>query len=214
MEKLNFELVGNAEVAPAMAHYMKDKFTFIGIKSTERKEQGKLLLRKSTKLPSNTVKAWVSELYGRTFREYQYVAIDLAIQNLRKWNFDDIVTFKQFVAQKSWWDSVDAWRTLFGKYVKLHPDEKAKVFELFYQSDNFWERRVAINLQLMEKDTLDTEMLTKAVLYDQNTNEFFIQKAIGWSLRQYSKYNPNWVSQFLRTHELSKLAVKEGSKYL
>lgn len=208
MEKLNFELVGNAEIAPAMANYMKDKFTFIGIKSTERKEQGKLLLRKSTKLPSNTVKAWVSELYGRTFREYQYVAIDLAIRNLRKWNFDDIVTFKQFVAQKSWWDSVDAWRTLFGKYVKLHPDEKAKVFELFYQSDNFWERRVAINLQLMEKDTLDTEMLTKAVLYDQNTNEFFIQKAIGWSLRQYSKYNPNWVSQFLKTHELSKLAVK------
>lgn len=214
MEKLNFELVGNAEIAPTMAHYMKDKFTFIGIKSTERKEQSKPLLKQSTKMPSNTVKAWVSDLYARTFREYQYVAIDLAIRNLRKWNFDDIVTFKQFVAQKSWWDSVDAWRTLFGKYVKLHPDEKAKVFELFYQSDNFWERRVAINLQLMEKDALDTEMLTKAILYDQNTDEFFIQKAIGWSLRQYSKYNPNWVSQFLRTHELSKLAVKEGSKYL
>lgn len=214
MEKLDFELVGNSAIAPAMAHYMKDKFEFIGIKSVERKAQSRDLLNRSTNCSPTTIKAWINELYARKYREYQYVAIDLAIKNIQKWHFTDIMVFKQLVTQKSWWDSVDPWRTFFGKYVKRHLDEKEKVFELFYQSQNFWERRVAINLQLMEKETLDTDMLTHAILYDQKTDEFFIQKAIGWSLRQYSKYNPDWVRQFLKAHELSKLAVKEGSKYL
>ena len=75
-------------------------------------------------------------------------------------------------------------------------------------------RRIAITLQLLEKETLDKELLTKAIEYDINTEEFFIQKAIGWSLRNYSKYNPEWVKTFIAAHELSKLAVKEGSKYL
>lgn len=57
-------------------------------------------------------------------------------------------------------------------------------------------------------------MLEKAILADLKTDEFFIQKAIGWSLRQYSKTNPEWVANFIKTHDLSKLAVREGSKYL
>lgn len=126
----------------------------------------------------------------------------------------DLKVFQEFVTQKSWWDLVDSWRTLFGKYIQLHPDEKVQVFEQFYQSTNIWERRVAINLQLMEKENTDTDLLTKAILADSETDEFFIQKAIGWSLRQYSKTNPEWVKQFLEAHKLSNLAVREAQKYL
>lgn len=85
---------------------------------------------------------------------------------------------------------------------------------MFYQHDNFWMRRVAIILQLLEKDTLDTVLLTKAIEYDIKTDEFFIQKAIGWALRNYSKFNPEWVREFVEQHQLSKLAVKEATKYL
>lgn len=70
------------------------------------------------------------------------------------------------------------------------------------------------HFQLTEKETLDTEMLTEAIETDQYTNEFFLQKAIGWALRNYSKVNPGWVGDFIATHELSNLAQREASKYL
>ena len=57
-------------------------------------------------------------------------------------------------------------------------------------------------------------MLAQAIEYDRTTPEFFIQKAIGWALRTYSKTDAAWVRDFIATHELSKLAVREGSKYL
>ncbi|WP_413468693.1 DNA alkylation repair protein [Lishizhenia sp.] len=37
---------------------------------------------------------------------------------------------------------------------------------------------------------------------------------MGWSLRQYSKYNPEAVKAFLAEHDFSTLARREGSKYL
>ena len=45
---------------------------------------------------------------------------------------------------------------------------------------------------------------------------FFIRKAIGWVLREYSKTNPKAVEKFITRHELrlSNLSIREGSKYL
>ncbi|KRL05178.1 hypothetical protein FD46_GL001129 [Liquorilactobacillus oeni DSM 19972] len=75
-------------------------------------------------------------------------------------------------------------------------------------------RRVAILLQFLETTTLDKELLAQAILYDQKTDEFFIQKAIGWALRNYSKFNPKWVKNFIFNNALSKIAIKEVSVYL
>ncbi len=46
--------------------------------------------------------------------------------------------------------------------------------------------------------------------------EFFINKAIGWALRDYSKTNPDWVRDFIERHqaEMAALSIREGSKYL
>ena len=46
--------------------------------------------------------------------------------------------------------------------------------------------------------------------------EFFINKAIGWALRDYSKSNPQWVRRFIEQHRsrMAKLSVREASKYL
>jgi len=214
MEKLDFTFTGNPENAPAMAHYMKDRFVFLGVKSPDRRAQSKPLLQASRQADLATIHTWIKRLYAREQREYQYLALDLAEYNVSRWQFADIVIFKQFVTQKSWWDSVDHWGTVFGKYIQCHPEQKAAIFQLFYQSPNLWERRIALTLQLKEKDAVDTIMLTQAILFDQYTDEFFIQKAIGWALRQYSKFAPDWVMQFLNTHQLSNLAVREASKYL
>ena len=45
---------------------------------------------------------------------------------------------------------------------------------------------------------------------------FFINKAIGWALRDYSKTNPKWVRDFIEKNKdkMAKLSIKEGSKYI
>ncbi|WP_347496229.1 DNA alkylation repair protein [Ruminococcus flavefaciens] len=67
----------------------------------------------------------------------------------------------------------------------------------------------------MKKKT-DTELLSKIILNCLGTDEFFINKAIGWALREYSKTAPAWVKSFIERNKsaLSSLSLKEASKYI
>ncbi|MHA3066495.1 DNA alkylation repair protein [Lacticaseibacillus saniviri] len=206
--------IGNPDNAVTMAAYMKHHFSFVGVKTPERKAQSKALLKASLTVPLPEVLSQIDGLWQREEREYQYVAIDMAVINLRRWSLESLEQLVPYVNDKAWWDSVDAWRKLFQEYVKRHPEDRETVFKWFYGQDDFWLRRVGINLQLTAKADTDTAMLTKAILADQATDEFFIQKAIGWALRDYAKTDPEWVRQFIASHPLSSLAAREGSKYL
>lgn len=214
MTKIEFVLVGQIEHKESMERYMRNHFPFLGVKSQDRKKQSKALIKESKKLLLPDLLDLVDNLYMRDEREYQYVAIDLCVANEKRFSFSDMQHLAMYVDMKPWWDSVDAWRKVFGLYIKRQPDDKKALFELFYRHTSFWMRRVSIILQLNERELTDTELLTKSLDYDLNTDEFFIQKAIGWALRQYSKVNPHWVETYIEKHELSALAVREGSKYL
>ncbi|QGG60742.1 DNA alkylation repair protein [Loigolactobacillus bifermentans] len=207
-----FVLQGDAEQAPAMARYMKNQFQFLGIRAPDRKQQEKVLLQHP--LTKAAVLALIEALYTRPEREYQYVAIDLAIRHLKDWSLADLKFLSQYVTQKAWWDSVDSWRSLFGGYAKQFPETKGAIFAMFAGQSNIWMRRVAITLQLQDNAHLDRTLLTQAIEADLTTDSFFIQKAIGWALRQASKVDPTWVRHFVTTHSLSTLAQREAMKYL
>lgn len=84
------------------------------------------------------------------------------------------------------------------------------------QDEDIWLRRLAIDHQNSRKDLTNPELLEKIIVNNFGTDEFFINKAIGWSLRDYSKVNPNWVRSFINKFEkrMDKLSIKEASKYL
>ena len=197
-----------------MEAYMRNQFVFCGLQATQRRELAKPFIQAS--------KTWsIAELLGEIHyyfelpeREYQYIAIELANKNLRRFSLSDVKKLSRLVMKKSWWDSVDNLASFFSSWLKKNMEQFDEVFHWFYQHDNMWMRRVSIILQLKFKDETKTNYLEQAILYDQTTDEFFIQKAIGWSLRQYSKTNPDWVRTFIATHKLSNLAIREGSKYL
>ena len=202
------------ELAEPMARYMKDLFPFCGVKKPQRALLERPFLKESTTLPMEELIQEIFRNYRKKEREYQYYAIDLAQKNITRFSLEDLKALLPLLGEKTWWDSIDAWRKVFSTWVLAHPAELEQVYCFFYQHENFWYRRVAINLQLMFKEQTDTELLTQAILADLTTDEFFIQKAIGWSLRDYSKVNPDWVREFMQQHSLSKLALREGSKYI
>jgi len=202
------------ELAEPMARYMKNLFPFCGVKKPQRALLERPFLKESLTLPLPELIQEIFRNYRKDEREYQYYAIDLAQKNIQRFSLADLAELLPLLAEKSWWDSIDAWRKVFATWVLAHPTELKRVYAFFYQHENFWYRRVAINLQLLFKEQTDPALLAQAILAVLTTEEFFIQKAIGWALRDYSKVNPDWVKNFMQQHSLSKLALREGSKYI
>ncbi|GHU36746.1 hypothetical protein FACS1894192_04030 [Bacilli bacterium] len=117
--------------------------------------------------------------------------------------------------QKSWWDSIDFLDEHVGSIVQHFPQAKTIMLD-WSQDDNFWIRRLAIDHQLGFKLATDADLLAAIIKNNVGSDEFFINKAIGWSLREYSKVAPDWVRAFISGNQanMAKLAIREGSKHL
>jgi 3-methyladenine DNA glycosylase AlkD len=122
---------------------------------------------------------------------------------------------KLLIINKSWWDSVDPLATnITGILCAKYPELVQSHILSWAKSDDIWLARVAVLFQLRYKENTDTELLTLIISKNSHNKEFFIAKAIGWALREYSKTNKEWVKLFLDCNILQPLSVREASKYL
>ncbi|MDD2495719.1 MAG: DNA alkylation repair protein [Tissierellia bacterium] len=203
----------NEELSIPMAKYMKNKFPFLGIKTPERKELYKEFMKERKK---DTEVDWnfIHKCFDLPEREFQYLAISYMNAVKKLFTIDDMKRIKNLITLKSWWDTVDSISPIVGSICLEYTDSKEKVVDKWIFNENIWVKRVSILFQLNYKEKTDTEFLAKAIINNSSTSEFFINKAIGWALREYSKTNKQWVKEFINNNELSKLSVKEGSKYL
>ncbi len=204
----------DSERAVSMAAYMRNQFPFLGIAATPRKLVAKSYFRIA--LQEHIIDFdFVEKCFQQQEREYQQLAVDylLSIQNLL--TPEDLNRIKKYIVTKSWWDTVDGLDGVVGNMTLRYPELK-KVMVEWSQTDNIWLRRVAIDHQLLFKNKTDTLLLAEIITNNFGTKEFFINKAIGWSLRDYSKTNPQWVKDFIQKHssQMAPLSIREGSKYL
>jgi len=197
----------------AMAAYMRHQFDFLGVKTSERRQLTRPVIKASRQLTSAEFSNWLQFYYDQPEREYQYVAIDLALANVRRLTLAQYQWCQQQVTVKAWWDSVDAWRKVLATYIWQH-QALATLGSTYLTAEDMWLRRVGITLQLTQKTATNRTYLTQAITANLSDDAFFIQKAIGWALRDYSKAEPAWVRDFLQSHQLSTLARREASKYL
>ena len=122
---------------------------------------------------------------------------------------------KELAQTKSWWDTIDNLDRTIGNIE--FPSEILNQTMLKWSKDNnIWLRRIAIDHQLLRKNKTNTVLLEQILLNNLEHGEFFINKAMGWALRDYSKTNPDWVREFVAKYResLSSLTLKEANKYL
>lgn len=202
------------ETAVRMAAYQRNQFPFLGIKTPVRRELTKPFIKDAKQ---SGVIDWdfVETAWEQDTREYQYVALDMLKAQMDLLVPDDLARFQTLVMRKSWWDTVDNMAHEVGHIVVTYPETKATMLA-WSRHDDFWVRRLAILHQLFLKDQTDTALMTEILTANFGSFEFFINKAIGWALRQYSKTNPGWVREFIATHEseMTPLSIREGSKYV
>ena len=131
----------------------------------------------------------------------------------RNYKKEDIQLIEKLIITNSWWDSVDTIaKNILGEYLLEYPLETKKVIERFSNSENMWLKRSAILFQLGYKQKTNFDMLKSECEKHKNSNEFFIQKAIGWALREYGKTNPEAVRNFVASTNLKPLSKKEALK--
>src|SRR5690606_30371199 len=119
------------------------------------------------------------------------------------------------IVNQSWWDTVDAIAThCVGQYLQNYPELKEEYNAKWILSDNMWLNRTAIIFQLKYKEQTNFELLKNNIRHFAGEKEFFIKKAIGWALREYSKTNPSAIIKFLDENDLQQLSIREASKYL
>ena len=215
VEELVKELkaLANPDDAVAMKAYMKNKFEFLGVKTLARRKLTKTFFKQGT----DFVIDWnfINEAWNNPYRELQYTALDYLEIRKKLLTPSDLPRLKKLAQTKSWWDTIDFLDRLVGSIIARFPETK-EIIVAWSCDEDIWLRRLAIDYQLLRKEKTDTELLEKILVNNLGRTEFFINKAIGWALRDYSKTNPDWVKDFIERYrvEMAALSIREGSKYL
>ncbi len=210
------EKAADSEKAGPMQAYMKTSQPFYGVQTAGRKA----IFREARQLypieSYTQFKRIIHILWNSTYREDMYMALEIG-EHYRKFNTPDAFIFwEEIITTATNWDTVD-W--IAGRIISLMILKYPQLFnELprLSRSQNMWLRRTALLAHLKHKDQTNTKLLEKTVLKLAHEKEFFIRKAIGWILREYSKTNPDWVLSFVQSHieKLSELSKKEALKII
>ncbi len=214
IENLETDLFNNREpeIVIAWENYMKNNFPFLGVITDKRRMILKTLLETNKQEIKNNFRTIAWELFNKKEREFHYCGQEIIIKEIKK-NYvkEDILLIEKFITTNSWWDSVDFLaKYLLGNYLLQFPEQKYDVIELFSNSENMWLNRSAIIFQLSYKQNTDFDLLKSECEKHKHSKEFFIQKAIGWALRDYSKYNPLAVKEYVNNTTLKPLSAREA----
>lgn len=206
----------NPENALPMAKYMKNHFPFFGIKTTERRQLFKEIWKANKQEVSENARVIALALYAKEQRELHYCAIEILIKELKgNYKKEDILLIEKLLTTNPWWDSVDTIsKYILGEYLQEFPDSVETIIDKFSNSNNMWLNRSAILFQLGYKEKTNFELLKAICTQHQSSTEFFIQKAIGWALREYAKTDSGAVKKFVLVNNLKPLSRKEALKNL
>ncbi|MBC1229685.1 DNA alkylation repair protein [Listeria booriae] len=196
----------------AMEQYMRNQFVFLGLRSPVRRVLYREFVAEHGK-PQDVI-AVARELYGQPEREFRYMAIDMLSKVVKKQPREMLDFYEQLIVTEPWWDTVDLLAsTLVGGHLQLYPDMIEAHNTKWIDGDDIWLARTAILFQLKYKDKTDAALLFANCEKWLDSDEFFIQKAIGWALRQYAKFDANAVLAFVESHDLAPLSRREALKH-
>lgn len=196
-----------------MSAYMRHQFSYLGLGSVKRREISAQFFREIDK---NSPFDWdfVFECFRRDEREFVYLACDYMFRRKDRIEECDFVNIEKIALIKPWWDSIDSIVPVVGFLCKKYPALIEKFIMPWSEGSEKWLIRISIIFQLKYKKDTNLDLLSKVILQNNGTKEFFINKAIGWALREYSKTDSEWVTNFVNTNQLSNLSKREALKVI
>lgn len=212
-----FVPLANQSKATQQQAYMKSSMPFYGIIKPEVDAITKALCKEFAPADNAEYQATIEYIFEHaTHRELWYAALTYAFRFKKYIIVDNVDLFLNIIKKTQWWDIVDPVAAdLVGK--ALSGSEQLNHYTMLWITDsNMWVRRTALLTQLKYKKQTDIALQETLIMQVAHEKEFFIRKAIGWTLRELSKTHKEAVQQYIATHggKLSGLSVREASKYL
>lgn len=210
-----YQQAANPADAVFMKKYMLGQFEFFGIRAPKQKEIRRHFFKAHGLPDPGDLPELLNELWQLPQREFQYFGADLSERLLKKTGADAIQMIEFMVVNKPWWDTVD-WIASHhaGSYFKAYPELIHNKTTDWMNSGNIWLQRTCLLFQLKYKDATNEDLLFDFIQQLKESKEFFIRKAIGWALREYSKTAPETVSAFVESTHLSGLSRREALKWM
>jgi len=209
--------LANPVKAKSMAAYARTTMPFYGIQKPDRVPLHREMKQRFRPRSRAEYEECVLALWTLPHREEKYTALEFALQHRRCIVLDSLPLYERLIREGAWWDFVDfVAPRLVGALLLEHRHVVRPVMDVWIDDDDLWIRRSAIISQLKHRDATDEAQLFGFCLRRSHEREFFIRKAIGWALREYSKSAPDAVARFLTGHSdrLSGLSYREGAKRL
>ena len=212
--KDRFEKNADKEKAEKMSKYMKNLFAFYGIEAPKRRMIYKDII-KAEKKEKKIDWEFLDKCYDDKYREFQYTTNDYLFELKKYIVYEDIDKIKEYITAKSWWDTIDFLCRVIGD-IGLRDKRVENLMTEWSENENIWIKRTAILHQLGYKEKTKCVTLEKIIVNCFGSDEFFVNKAIGWALREYSKTDKEWVGDFIGRYKerMNGLSVREGSKYI
>lgn len=206
-----YTTAANTHNAGAMKAYMRDQFAFLGIKTPVRRQFNKTIVIQHGLPRINDMPELIKALWELPEREYQYAAIDFLQLMHKTWTPDHLPLIEYMITHKSWWDTVDGTIScVAGPWLRRFPSQQPAVTNKWIAGNDMWLQRAAIIFQNSYKQHTNEKLLYRYIKTQLHSKEFFIQKAIGWALREYSKTNPESVRIFANGTALAPLSKREA----
>jgi 3-methyladenine DNA glycosylase AlkD len=213
--KTLFEQNANPVQAAPMKKYMRDQFEYLGIKTPQNTALQKQFYKERGIPELAQLDEILRDLWALPQREFQYVGMGLLSKYEKQLPAEFIEPVEYLITTKSWWDTVDTIAShTVGTHFRRFPNIREKYLKKWRKSKNIWLRRTTILFQLSYKQETDFALLKEIISENLGSDEFFINKAIGWALRQYAYTDPQAVKKFVKSTPLPPLSRREAMKHL
>jgi 3-methyladenine DNA glycosylase AlkD len=201
--------------AANMSAYLRNQFPFLGIPTPARRAALKPLLK--VDFDQKWLLTAADQLWRLPEREYRYAAIDLLARHAGRLDLDAIASLLALAQREPWWEAVDGLACIVGNVLRAArhstPDAQATM-DTALRHECQWVRRIAMIHQLGWRLETDSTRLFGYAETLAPEGDFFIRKAIGWALRDYARWQPQAVREFVAAMggRLSPLSSREATR--
>lgn len=215
--RTTLKAAGDAERARGAQAYMKSEMPSWGVRVPDVRRITKAALKHHPVKTPDDLRQAVLELWRTAeAREERYAAIDLTGARLVRGDPGMVPVYEEIIRTGAWWDLVDGVAPRICALLQANKETMTPLLLQWSKDPDMWIRRSSITSQLAAKSATDTRLLSAVIEPNLQDKEFFIRKAIGGALREYSKTDPGWVRAFADTHmaALSPLSRREALRLL
>ena len=193
--------VREPERAAGQQRYMKSSMPFMGVRVPAMRKTARAVFDRYPPAGAGEWRAAIRALWrDARYREQRYAAVELALHRpfLRWLSMDSVPLLDALIVDGAWWDYVDRIAPAgLGHVLSAEPEAMGAVMRGWAGDGNVWRRRAALLCQLGRKQDTDLALLYHSIGACMDHREFFVQKAMGWALRDYARTDPREVRRYV-----------------